>query len=917
MALPASLRSQRAASLFLGYPSRPQNLLPSSSSPEPLLGPASSQLKLDEPGIATFGVLELYGPWVEPLLYRTLVIEDTVIDGLPACDMQTFNRIIQTKSPAFLADAVRNVMLRYLDTYQVHAILSACPGIEQLYLLYAPPSNDPTLTLPVPSLRHLYCPPDVFDLYSMDPFVHTMLAHITHLELFHYPDPMPDITLGTRLSVLPHLTHLALNLDHEMIWVCVQALAECKCLRVLVVFCQPEWQEEARHAGLEVLASDVRGVMMSLWDYLTDWQRGILTGNDYWARAEALIAKRILGEVDPDLSVHGMPSELPHPQTPTAFIIQVPNDELPAGMTVDNYLRNLSPHFWGASTGQPAVGTLLPRLRRIWEDSPLDRALLGMETRQLDPESRANLAKGTLRQREQTSSRITPRLRSAKLSATAGGQWSVFTAATMYPHPRKATMTLSCPTELSYSDGEKYGDLIRSFIVFPSTVRKKYKSVVRAFGVGTRVGTVPTTFAILGKASSDIHTSLTSNDAIDMAEAHMCSCLPPELECKIFRLAALSRPASTPALMRVAWRVKQWVEPLLYRTLVIGVDVIDGLPACDMPTFNRIIQTKSPAFLADGVRNVMLRYQDAHQAHAILSACPGIENLYLTCPFRHPMHPTLHDPTLPVVDVPSLRQLYCILDDIFNLHSVDPFTHTTLAHITHLEPFDDPSTIERRHGPMRDIPLGTRLSVLPHLTHLALSLDHAIIWVCVRVLAECKCLRVLVVFCEPGGQELEEARHAGLEVLASDVRGVMMSQRNYVTDWQHGILTGNDYWAQAEALIAKRISGEVDHEAAKLLDTPLDDFDVELDARDDKGVAELNATVDSAATPEAWNDEGKELLDDNARHARRWYRAAATVYRQLDNIECEGVRLLARNENEALLDREADAELLRALDATD
>ncbi|KAJ7209297.1 hypothetical protein GGX14DRAFT_632623 [Mycena pura] len=258
--------------------------------------------------------------------------------------------------------------------------------------------------------------------------------------------------------------------------------------------------------------------------------------------------------------------------------------------------------------------------------------------------------------------------------------------------------------------------------------------------------------------------------------------------------------------MRVAWRV-QWVEPLLYRTLVIvsevDVTVIDGLPTCDIQTFDRIIQTKSPAFLAGAVRNVILQYDNAHQARAILSACPGIENLYLTC--QH-LDPALVDP---VFDLPSLRQLYCLLEQVFNLHSVDPFVHTTLAHITHLELLDGPGKIER-HGPMRGIPLGTRLSVLPHLTHLALNLNHATeIRVCVQVLAECKCLRVLVVFCDDGYEE--EARHAGREVLASDFRGVMMM--SYVKDWQLGILTGNDYWAQAEASIAKRIFGEVDRSA--------------------------------------------------------------------------------------------------------
>ncbi|KAJ7203071.1 hypothetical protein GGX14DRAFT_570331 [Mycena pura] len=253
--------------------------------------------------------------------------------------------------------------------------------------------------------------------------------------------------------------------------------------------------------------------------------------------------------------------------------------------------------------------------------------------------------------------------------------------------------------------------------------------------------------------------------------------------------------------MRVAWRVKQWVEPLLYRTLVIGMDVMDGLPACDMQTFNRITQTKPPAFLANAVRNVMLPNLYAYQVHAILSACPGIENLY-------PLYAPPCNLTLPAFDVPSLRHLHCLPDDVFDLYSIDPFVHTMIAHITHLELLDD----LRASDPMREIPFGTRLSVLPHLTHLALSLGHPRIWVCVQVLAECKCLRVLVVLCEQKWQE--EARHAGLEVLASDVRGVMMpfSLRNSVKDWQPGILTGNDYWARAEALIAMRISGEVDRE---------------------------------------------------------------------------------------------------------
>ncbi|KAJ7622098.1 hypothetical protein FB45DRAFT_121814 [Roridomyces roridus] len=49
-----------------------------------------------------------------------------------------------------------------------------------------------------------------------------------------------------------------------------------------------------------------------------------------------------------------------------------------------------------------------------------------------------------------------------------------------------------------------------------------------------------------------------------MAETYIPPSLPPELERDLFELAAYTRPRSIPKLMLVAWRVKAWVEPLLY-----------------------------------------------------------------------------------------------------------------------------------------------------------------------------------------------------------------------------------------------------------------------------------------------------------------------------------------------------------------
>ncbi|KAJ7762894.1 hypothetical protein B0H16DRAFT_1528085 [Mycena metata] len=58
---------------------------------------------------------------------------------------------------------------------------------------------------------------------------------------------------------------------------------------------------------------------------------------------------------------------------------------------------------------------------------------------------------------------------------------------------------------------------------------------------------------------------------------------PPELERLVFEMAAHARPPTIPTFMRVARRVKIWVEPLLYRTLHLCA-ILEDVPA-DYPVF--------------------------------------------------------------------------------------------------------------------------------------------------------------------------------------------------------------------------------------------------------------------------------------------------------------------------------------------
>ncbi|KAJ7131237.1 hypothetical protein C8R44DRAFT_978191 [Mycena epipterygia] len=213
--------------------------------------------------------------WVEPLLYRTLLIRRTshltVTDCFPSCSLSTFMEIVSTEKASFLRDSVRNLVVDFLSTENIRAVLSTCKSVENIHVIvadspslyYAPPS----LSMP---LRHLYCDiQDFCDITSFELFRHSSFHRITHLELF----------TGSLISC-------SATTD---IPVCGQALAALKYLRALIILHTPPAHLSVE---LEILSEDPRFVMMQLEYYEEDWEAGILTGDDYWARADEFIAKR-------------------------------------------------------------------------------------------------------------------------------------------------------------------------------------------------------------------------------------------------------------------------------------------------------------------------------------------------------------------------------------------------------------------------------------------------------------------------------------------------------------------------------------------------------------------------------------------------------------------------------------------------
>ncbi|KAJ6549584.1 hypothetical protein DFH09DRAFT_1320060 [Mycena vulgaris] len=250
---------------------------------------------------------------------------------------------------------------------------------------------------------------------------------------------------------------------------------------------------------------------------------------------------------------------------------------------------------------------------------------------------------------------------------------------------------------------------------------------------------------------------------------------PLELERRIFELTTVSHPVAIPTLLRVAWHVKHWVEPLLYRTLVFGAaDTIEGITSRSMVIFTHVASSKSAAFLRDSVRNLMLFSMILEQTRTILSICTGVENLYI---------------------------LVSAIPDLSPLSAVEI---TSLRHITHLELFNGASLVDTGS----DAADYAGIAGLPNLTHLAFS-THRVLPSCLHLLDACKSLRVLVIL---GSQPPVTSQLPGLSILAQDPRFIIIPLFDYDTDWQRGVVLGVDYWQRAEVLIAKRVSGEVDRQ---------------------------------------------------------------------------------------------------------
>ncbi|KAF8171070.1 hypothetical protein K438DRAFT_2024164 [Mycena galopus ATCC 62051] len=259
--------------------------------------------------------------------------------------------------------------------------------------------------------------------------------------------------------------------------------------------------------------------------------------------------------------------------------------------------------------------------------------------------------------------------------------------------------------------------------------------------------------------------------------------LPPELEREIFELCALDLPVSIPKLMLIAKRVHEWVEPLLYHTIILGHDSpIHGFPLFTSEVVSSAIRRKPPSFFHNAVRRLMVMNSDISDAEAILALCATVEDLGLGY---------ISEGCLLLLESLPLRRLYTSTDWL-----PMPRTYPMFSSLTHLHvDVDDLDNIHSTYPAM---------AALPKLTHLSFvydDVDEDLVLASHKILELCQSICVLVFLDNSMAQTQ----------LALDVRCVVMAiPDDFVQDWYTGIRDGTDYWSVAENLVVKRRNQETD-----------------------------------------------------------------------------------------------------------
>ncbi|KAJ6481478.1 hypothetical protein C8R47DRAFT_1134553 [Mycena vitilis] len=235
--------------------------------------------------------------WITRISYK-VVTPDGAQFTLPTLALK---QAIRTNSHprSFFRDRVRHLALPvHEETTSIAEILSTCSEVQNLF---AATFIDP-LVINAVAMR-----PRRLSIYMIFDEVHryqALFTSVTHLNLMVSAGrpPWAHVDVATRwqpfFALLPALTHLSLYLEVLQLPVVETILVLCQDLSILAArHPRPPTLSKKRFTSIE----DDRLVNLSLPNprCIDDWVTGVKGRMDFWACAEAFVAMKRRGEIEP------------------------------------------------------------------------------------------------------------------------------------------------------------------------------------------------------------------------------------------------------------------------------------------------------------------------------------------------------------------------------------------------------------------------------------------------------------------------------------------------------------------------------------------------------------------------------------------------------------------------------------------
>ncbi|RXW17603.1 hypothetical protein EST38_g8250 [Candolleomyces aberdarensis] len=262
--------------------------------------------------------------WTEPILYRTLIIKDTVRLGSLCGIIEDIDQGDSMKSPDFFASHVKGIATTNgLQQYAtILSILKACHNVAKLALWITPPEGDSELRdfIVSPELSPLWIS-IVSNIFPIDNvhFSYPIFQNATHLDLvWEACNGVPDEVRWDTLRQLPCLTHFSVDCSFYM-EECAQWVRETvglcpRSLRVFILWIYPTYyfnDTSEEFEGLKAIQDgnvdsrvivthvgdslptlcDLHPMLRSYKDVVRDYA-GIPIGEDLWTLAEEFIEER-------------------------------------------------------------------------------------------------------------------------------------------------------------------------------------------------------------------------------------------------------------------------------------------------------------------------------------------------------------------------------------------------------------------------------------------------------------------------------------------------------------------------------------------------------------------------------------------------------------------------------------------------